>query len=139
MRRRESLLLLSGIAVVWPLLAHAAESLAPRLVGVLMGFDNDEPSRALVGEFRGALAKAGWKEGGNLRIELRWGGGDVDRIGAAARELVALRPDAILAQTTPVATAPLPLLEPRRSAGPRATNACRARRRGGLQRQPAWL
>jgi len=105
MRRRESLLLLSGIAVAWPLLAHAAESLAPRLVGVLMGFDNDEPSRALVGEFRGALAKAGWKEGGNLRIELRWGGGDVDRIGAAARELVALRPDAILAQTTPVATA----------------------------------
>ncbi len=104
MKRREFVALLATAAVIRSPVAYAQQSARPRLVGVLMGFESDQPSRALVGEFRGALANAGWKEGGNLRIELRWGGGNVERIGAAARELVALRPDAILAQTTPVAT-----------------------------------
>ena len=104
MRRRKFITLIGG-AAAWPLAAHALQAAQPRLVGVLMGFAESDTSRALVSEFRGALANAGWKEGGNLRIELRWGGGDADRIGDAARELVALRPDAILAQTTPVATA----------------------------------
>jgi ABC transporter substrate binding protein len=40
--------------------------------------------------------------GHNLRIELRWGAGDPDRIGTLARELVELRPDAVVGQTTPV-------------------------------------
>jgi hypothetical protein len=103
MRRRD---FIQGItaSTAWPLAAHALQA-QPRLVGVLMGFAESDASRSLVGEFRGELANAGWKEGSNLRIELRWGGGDVDRIGDAARELVALRPDAILAQTTPVAAA----------------------------------
>jgi putative tryptophan/tyrosine transport system substrate-binding protein len=103
MRRRD---FIRGItaSTAWPLAAHALQA-QPRLVGVLMGFAESDASRSLVGEFRGELANAGWKEGSNLRIELRWGGGDVDRIGDAARELVALRPDAILAQTTPVAAA----------------------------------
>ncbi len=105
MKRREFIALLATAAVTRSPAAYAQQPARPRLVGVLMGVESDEPSRSLVSEFRGALAKAGWKAGGNLRIELRWGGGDVERIGAAARELVALRPDAILAQTTPVATA----------------------------------
>ena len=52
--------------------------------------------------FRGALAKLGWTEGRNLRIELRWSAGDADRIRTLAKELVDLRPDAIVGQTTPV-------------------------------------
>ena len=40
-------------------------------------------------------------EESNLRVELRWGAGDPDRMRKFARELVDLRPDAILAQTTP--------------------------------------
>ena len=41
----------------------------------------------------------------NLRIEVRWGGYDADRIKMLAKELVDLRPDAILGQTTPVIAA----------------------------------
>src|SRR5690242_17104410 len=76
-----------------------------QLVGVLMGFGESRASQSLVTEFRAALANLGWREGGNLRMELRWGAGDVDRIGALAKELVDLRPDVILGQTTAVATA----------------------------------
>jgi len=104
-RRRDFIALLATAAFVRLPAAHAQQPSSPRLVGVLMGFAESETSWALVREFRGSLAKAGWKEGSDLRIELRWGGGDVHRIGAAAGELVALRPDVILAQTTPVATA----------------------------------
>ena len=104
-RRREFITLIASMATARPIVAWAQQPARARLVGVLMGFAESETSRALVGEFRGALANAGWKEGGNLRVELRWGGGDVERIGTTARELVALRPDAILAQTTPVASA----------------------------------
>jgi putative ABC transport system substrate-binding protein len=68
---------------------------------VLMGFGESRASQSLVTEFRAALANLGWREGGNFRIELRWGAGDVDRIGALAKELIDLRPDAILGQTTP--------------------------------------
>ena len=105
MRRREFIALLATAAVARPPTAHSQQPARPRFVAMLIGIAEDETSQALVGDFRGALANMGWKEGANLRIELRWGSGDVARIGAAARELVALRPDAILAQSTPAATA----------------------------------
>jgi hypothetical protein len=44
-------------------------------------------------------------EGNNLRIEVRWGAADPDRIRTLAKELVDLRPDAIFNQTTPVTDA----------------------------------
>jgi hypothetical protein len=73
-----------------------------RLIGVLMGFaKNDPTAQSMVATFRAALAKRGWTEGGNVRIELRWSGCDRDRIKRLAKELVDLRPDAILGQTTP--------------------------------------
>ena len=68
-----------------------------------MGFAESDPTaRSMVDAFRGALAKLGWSEGSNVRIEVRWGGYDADRIRMLAKELVDLRPDAILGQTTPV-------------------------------------
>jgi putative ABC transport system substrate-binding protein len=71
-----------------------------------MGFaESDQVSRSLVAQLRDTLAKLGWKDGTNLRIEVRWGAGDAGRIAALAKELVELRPDAILGQTTPVAKA----------------------------------
>jgi putative ABC transport system substrate-binding protein len=70
-----------------------------------MSFGESDPaSQSLVEEFRAELANLG-KEGGNLRIEVWWGAGGVDRIAAFAKELVEPRPDAILAQTTPVGSA----------------------------------
>jgi len=73
---------------------------------VLMGYAEDDPAvQSYVATFRRALAKLGWAEGANLRIELRWGAGDADRIGTFAKELVELRPDAILGVTTGVVRA----------------------------------
>src|SRR5262249_39309515 len=53
----------------------------------------------------GGLQKLGWAEGRNIRIDYRWGAGDADRIRSLARELVGLRPDAIVGQSTPVVAA----------------------------------
>ena len=104
MRRRNFISGLGGAAAIaWPLMARAQQR---RLVGVLMGIgESDRGSQSLVSDFKVALAKLGWKEGDNLRIEVRWGEGDADKIGAMAKELVDLRPDAIIGQTTPVASA----------------------------------
>ena len=74
-----------------------------RLIGVLMGWEeSDQATQSLIATFRDALAKLGWTEGSNLRIELRWGNGNAARIETFAKELVNLRPDAMLGQTTPV-------------------------------------
>src|SRR5271154_7334365 len=103
MRRREFISLAGGAAVTWPLAAHAQSADPVRLVGVLMGYAASDPAaQSNLAAFRGALAKLGWTEGSNLRIELRWGAGDASRFGTLAKELVDLRPDAIFGQTTPV-------------------------------------
>ena len=69
---------------------------------MLISFAESDPSvRSWLAAFRGALAKLGWTER-NLRIELRWAGDDPDRMKTFAKELVDLRPDAILSVTTPV-------------------------------------
>jgi putative ABC transport system substrate-binding protein len=97
---------LGGTAVAWPLTVRAQQPDRMRLIGVLMAFAESDPAaQSQVAAFRGALAKLGWTEGRNLRIELRWGAGDADRISTFARELVELRPDAIVGQTTPVTSA----------------------------------
>jgi len=103
MRRREFITLIGSAAVAWPLTARAQQSERMRLIGVLLGYAESDPAaRPYVAAFRGALAKLGWTEGSNLRIELGWGAADPDKIKALAKELVDLRPDAILSQSTPV-------------------------------------
>ena len=102
MKRREFITLLGGAAAAWPLAARAQSDRMGQ-VGVLMGWDESDPAtQSLVATFRGALAKLGRVEGSNLQIELRWGNGNSARIGTFAKELVNLRPDVILGQTTPV-------------------------------------
>jgi putative tryptophan/tyrosine transport system substrate-binding protein len=103
MRRREFLTLVGGAVVAWPIASHAQQPDRMRLVGVLMGYSESDPAaRSYVAAFHDALAKLGWTEGSNLRIELRWGAGDANRIRTFAKELVKLRPDAIFGTTTPV-------------------------------------
>jgi hypothetical protein len=43
-----------------------------------------------VSAFTHALAELGWTDGRNVRMDLRWGGGDADRMRALAQELVGL-------------------------------------------------
>jgi putative ABC transport system substrate-binding protein len=77
-----------------------------RRIGVLMAFEpNDSEAEAYLSGFTKKLAELGWTDGLNLRIDLRWGGGDVNRIRMLAKELVELKPDMILATTTPVTAA----------------------------------
>ena len=101
-RRRDFIALLSGAVTTWPLAAHAQPAGPVRLIGVLMDYAESDPaSQSMVAVFRDELAKLGWKEGGNLRIEVRWSAGSADRVRTFAKELVDLRPNAILGRVTP--------------------------------------
>jgi putative ABC transport system substrate-binding protein len=46
------------------------------------------------------LRALGWTEGKNVRIEFRFGEGQLERLAALARELVAIKADVIVAQST---------------------------------------
>lgn len=77
-----------------------------RLIGVLMNFPESDPTaQSAIAALRDPLMKLGWMKGSNLRIELRWGANDPDRMSTLAKELVALHPDVILAHTTGAAAA----------------------------------
>jgi putative tryptophan/tyrosine transport system substrate-binding protein len=104
MRRREFITLLGG-AAAWPLAARAQQVERMRRVGVLMSIENDSDGKAQLSGFMQGLAEIGWTDGRNLRMEIRWGGGDINRIRTFAKELVALQPDVILAHGTPVTAA----------------------------------
>jgi putative tryptophan/tyrosine transport system substrate-binding protein len=47
----------------------------------------------------------GWTDGRNVRMDFRWGGGDIIRIQELAQELVGLQPDIILTSSTPATVA----------------------------------
>ena len=103
MRRRD---FIAGLgAAAWPLVVRAQQGDRVRRIGVLMFYDETDPVQKFIPAFTQALAGLGWTDGRNVRMDLRWGGGDTDRIRALAQELVGLRPDIILAGTTPATDA----------------------------------
>jgi putative ABC transport system substrate-binding protein len=94
--RREFITLL-GSAAAWPLAAHAQQGNRVRRIGVLWPGDENGPiAKTTVSAFAQALADLGWSDGHNVRMDLRWGGDDINRIRALAQELVGLQPDIIL-------------------------------------------
>ena len=100
MRRRQFIGLL-GSAAAWPLAARAQQSGGMRRIGILMGgTEGDWQSEGGLTAFKDELKKLGWIEGQNIRIDIRWTRADVERMKAAAKELVGLRPDLILSHTT---------------------------------------
>ena len=100
MRRREFIAGL-GSTAAWPLAAHAQQGDRVRRIGVLMAFDENDPEAKLrQSTFTQALAELGWTDGRNVRIDVRWTGGDANRIRVLAQELVGLQPDIILANGT---------------------------------------
>src|SRR6516164_10851786 len=106
MRRRDFVRAIVGSATAWSLTARAQQPDRTRLIGVLMGYaESDRVAQSWLAAFRGALPKLGWTEGRNLRIELRWSADDPARMRTLAKELVDLRPNAILGVTTPVIAA----------------------------------
>jgi putative ABC transport system substrate-binding protein len=99
MKRREFLGVLSG-AAAWPLAVRGQQSDPLRRVGVLMGAAEADPISPLrISALRHKLQELGWIEGHNLRLDIFWAAGDLDRMRAGAREIVGLRPDAIVVHT----------------------------------------
>ena len=96
MNRRNLLALFGGTAVVWPRAVCAQPVDQMRRIAVLMTTDDPE-ARARVAAFQQRLQQLGWTDGGNVRIDTRWSGGDPERTRGYAAELVALAPDVILA------------------------------------------
>jgi putative ABC transport system substrate-binding protein len=106
MRRREFMTLVGGAAAAWPLAARAQQPDRMRRIGVLMGWSESDPEfRSWMAAFLQAFAQLGWMEGRNVRIDVRWTNGNIERARALAKELVRLQPDAILAGTTPATAA----------------------------------
>jgi ABC-type uncharacterized transport system substrate-binding protein len=100
MQRRDFITLVGGAAaspLLWPRAARAQRAAGMSILGVLMpGMESDPDRRLRLAAFRSALAKLGWTEGNNLRIEIRWGGEDPALSARYAAELVALSPNVLL-------------------------------------------
>jgi putative ABC transport system substrate-binding protein len=91
---------------LWPVVVRAQQGDRVRRIGVLVPYEESDPAvRPLVFAFTQALADLGWTDGRNMRMDLRWYGDDINRIGVLAQELVDLQPDIILAASTPATAA----------------------------------
>ena len=97
MRRRTFITLLGSTAAAWPLAARAQQGERMRRIGVLVSVADDPEGQARIAAFLHHLQQLGWADGRNVRIDIRWAGGDADRFRKYAAELVALAPDVILA------------------------------------------
>jgi putative ABC transport system substrate-binding protein len=96
--RRELLAALGSAAAAWPRAARAQQGDRMRRIGVLMSaVEGDQRGLESITAFAQGLAELGWIVGRNVRIEYRWGAGDLDRFRRYAAELIALSPDVVLA------------------------------------------
>ena len=88
--------------MAWPLAARARQASGMPRIGVLMGTPaQDAESKAELAGFRDSPAKLGWTEGSTIHIDYRFPA-NPDQYPILAKELIALRPEVILAQLTPV-------------------------------------
>jgi putative ABC transport system substrate-binding protein len=105
LRRRDFIAVSTG-AAAWSIAGHAEQPERMRRVGVLMPFpENDPVTRASVKAFADALARLGWVEGKNIRIDYRFAAGDPALYKTYAAELVTLSPDVLLAGASPAVAA----------------------------------
>src|SRR5258707_14871591 len=101
MRRREFIAGLGG-AAAWPLAGRAQQADRMRRIGVLMGWEENDPdAKVWLSGFVQALAQLGWTDGRNARIDVRWAADNADRMRMFSKELVDLKPDVILSTSTP--------------------------------------
>lgn len=105
MSRRELLALFGGAALSWSGAAAAQQTKLPRIGVLLASQENDQDLQARVAAFRKGLEELGWMDGRSVRVDYRFGEGRSERFQSLAKELVALQPDAIVAQSPPVVAA----------------------------------
>jgi ABC-type uncharacterized transport system substrate-binding protein len=104
MTRRELLFLIGSASVFCPL-HGTAQPQSSRRLAVIMAVGKTPEYLAAVAAFTDALAALGWKENHNLAIDERWSSGDQAHARVIAAEILALKPDVILAQSTAVVEA----------------------------------
>ena len=105
MNRRDFISLLGGAAAAWPLAARAQQPAMP-VIGMLLPFAAGDPeAEGRVDAFKQKLQELGWSDGRNVRIVYRWIAGDNDRMQSYAKELLGLKPDVIVANSTLVLAA----------------------------------
>jgi putative tryptophan/tyrosine transport system substrate-binding protein len=104
--RRQFLSSLGGMIVVSPLAAHAQQA-GVRRIGILFGgfSDTDPELHARVDAFTFQLQGLGWINGQNIRIDLRTGAGDANRLRADAENLAGMAPDVLVANSAPAVVA----------------------------------
>jgi putative tryptophan/tyrosine transport system substrate-binding protein len=103
MRRRNFITLLGSTMVMGSLTAHAQQSGRMRRIGVLMSYaESDALAQIWFKAFLEEMQAVGWIDGRNVRLDVRWAGGDTaNRLQEFAKELVDLQPDVLFAETTP--------------------------------------
>jgi putative ABC transport system substrate-binding protein len=105
MNRRETITLLGG-AAVWPLAARAQQGNRVRRIGYFRTVDENDPVvKPYFAAFTQALADLGWIDGRNVRMDLRYAGGDINRMRPLANELVGLQPHIIVTNAAPATAA----------------------------------
>jgi ABC-type uncharacterized transport system substrate-binding protein len=106
MRRRKFIAFLGSAAAFWAFPTRAQPPERERRIGILIPLaESDAQAQTEILALRERLQQLGWIEGRNVRIDRRWAAGDVGRMQIFANELVALKPDALLARTTPATAA----------------------------------
>jgi putative ABC transport system substrate-binding protein len=100
-RRRQFIAGIGALAAS-PMVAGAQQPGRLRRIGALMSWEESDPDiKTFLSGFMQGLAELGWTDGSNVRMEVRWAGGNVDRLRMFAKELVDLQADVILATSTP--------------------------------------
>jgi putative ABC transport system substrate-binding protein len=101
MQRCDFITFLGGTVIMWSLAARAQRAGGMQKVGVLMpGRESDPDSQGRIAAFRQGLADLGWKDGENVHIDDRWADGRIELIQQYVEELVALKPDVIVGNST---------------------------------------
>jgi putative tryptophan/tyrosine transport system substrate-binding protein len=89
--------------VGWPVAGRAQRLGTEKRIAILMSNAEADPEgEARIAAFRQSLEKLGWTDGHNLRIETRWAAANIDRIHSFTTELIALAPDLIVGNSSPV-------------------------------------
>ncbi len=103
MRRRDFIKIIPGLAAACPLLARA-QQLKRRIGVVIARLENDSVAQAEIAALFDNLRQLGWTvgAGGNIQVDYRFPGSDIERIRADVAEIVGLQPEVILAHSTPV-------------------------------------
>ena len=97
MQRRDFITLLGGAVAAWPLTARAQKPAMSR-VGMVLGL-RESDAQPLVAALQQELQKLGWTQGRNITIDVRYATDDREQMRAHAVELMALKPDLMVANS----------------------------------------